>query len=263
MFNTLFSQKSVYTVLIFSVLIVGSSLLYSWKLKRTTDLELAEPATSLQQHGKEKEVQTIQELSISTNTENRLESQNSIEANEIETTSAKTEALLDETILDKEYLTLPTDRVPTEQSDQNVPVSPFGFGTYPKVPADFPDDLQPIWTMSEEEKERLSGRQKDFELMSRVLIKLWNQGDRDFIGVLRRDKDGKVYPTYPNTMYVTEWYETETKHGIIRYPAACFGSAPGMPPIFPYVMEHGHAPEGIKFIDYKNRGYDPYEFLGL
>lgn len=102
-------------------------------------------------------------------------------------------------------------------------VSPYGFGPYPEVPVGFPEHLMPVWTWSEEKLKRIVGRKKNFELMHRVLVELWNQGDQDFIGVSLNDQNGKVYPTYQNVMYVTDWVERE--NGTIRLPASFFGAS--------------------------------------
>ncbi|RKU36349.1 hypothetical protein C6496_13915 [Candidatus Poribacteria bacterium] len=80
--------------------------------------------------------------------------------------------------------------------ENEVPESPFGFGIYPEIPAgfpiavswQFPDDMFP------------AGIQRQGELLSRVLIKLFNEGDHDFIA--GKWHKGKVYPIYPNTFYV-------------------------------------------------------------
>ena len=74
---------------------------------------------------------------------------------------------------------------------------------FPEVPDDFP--WTPIWL-------RVPGYQKGdsyrHELIYRVLIKLWNQGDRDFVNGIYSHDYNKVYPLYPDVMYV-EWEEEE------------------------------------------------------
>ena len=59
---------------------------------------------------------------------------------------------------------------------------------------------------------RVPGYQKGdsyrHELIYRVLIKLWNQGDRDFVNGIYSHDYNKVYPLYPDVMYV-EWEEEE------------------------------------------------------
>jgi hypothetical protein len=94
----------------------------------------------------------------------------------------------------------------TDQSDVvDIPVSPFGFGAYPKIPSDYP--FTPIWAVSDEVHQSSqdnygSTGMRNLELLSRVMIKLWSQGHRDLIGG-SIDDNGNVYPVYRNTAYVT------------------------------------------------------------
>ena len=265
MFRDILSgSRAIFIGIVFFVLVVGGSLLYSWHVHRTTDAELAETQRRVQPLKNKNEMHTAKDT-VDTSTVDFEHVETDSETDDSQIPDNTGVSPIDETseMLDMADAFLPDDFVSEEPPAEDVPVSPFGFGPYPEVPNGFPDSIQPIWTWSEKKKQEFAGRAKDFELMHRVLIKLWNQGDNDFVGVLRRDNDGKVYPTYPNTMYVTHWDEMETKHGLVRYPANCFGSAPGMPPIFPYVMEHGRVPDGITFIDHENQGIDPYDFLGF
>ena len=73
---------------------------------------------------------------------------------------------------------------------------------FPEVPDDFP--WTPIWLRSGYQK----GDSYRHELIYRVLIKLWNQGDRDFVNGIYSHDYNKVYPLYPDVMYV-EWEEEE------------------------------------------------------
>ncbi len=100
-------------------------------------------------------------------------------------------------LMDKTEPSKAQSNVPAEIAETaDVRVSPFGFGPYPEIPADFPiavswqfpDDMFPTEI------------QRQGELLSRVLIKLFNEGDYDFIA--GKWHKGKVYPIYPNTFYV-------------------------------------------------------------
>ena len=71
---------------------------------------------------------------------------------------------------------LPDEIVSEEaQVSEDVLVSPFGFGVYPEIPADFPFNVK--WTDTTEHI--------DLELSARVMIKAWNEGER-FLGVVWR-----------------------------------------------------------------------------
>ena len=94
-------------------------------------------------------------------------------------------------------------------------VSPFGFGPYPEVPSDFPRD--PIWEevdMYEKINQHGRGMMQAIELMDRVLIKLWDQGRTATSASMSK---GRVYPGYPNTVFVRWNYIEEPDGAITRY----------------------------------------------
>jgi hypothetical protein len=100
--------------------------------------------------------------------------------------------------------------------------------------------------------------------MGRVFIKLWNQGAKDFVGGVI-EEDGKVYPTYPKTIYGT-WQELKRPDGTVmgRYLTEVL-RGPGLPNdiINPDVLlrNGSRLPPGVRFIERKNAGINPYEFL--
>lgn len=152
-------------------------------------------------------------------------------------------------------------------------VSPFGFGPYPEVPADYP--LTIPWQLTEEfianlevalaESLRRRGvtfteHRKNGELMARVGIKLWNEG-RYITGMTSSDQTGLFYPNEPDVLYV-EWDETILPNGEVRrymshgigsaFSELSFAAQQGREPI-PNWLEIRSLEEGI----------DPYEFLEL
>ncbi len=86
-------------------------------------------------------------------------------------------------------------------------LSPYGFGPYPKSPENI--RFVPVW--KQEHYKKLGHHQKrSLEIIDRVLIKLWEQGERGF-------EEGfyyceKVYPFYDNTIYV-RWHEERRPDG--------------------------------------------------
>lgn len=86
-------------------------------------------------------------------------------------------------------------------------VSPYGFGPYPEAPEDL--RFVPIWKQKHYKK--LGHHQKrSLEIVDRVLIKLWELGERGFEeGFYYCDK---VYPFYDNTIYV-RWHEEKRPDG--------------------------------------------------
>ncbi len=149
----------------------------------------------------------------------------------------------------------PTDVVINQQAGTPVgiavksdeKVSPYGFGPYPKLPQDFPE--QDFWEFP---------RDKNMELMDRVLIKLWEQGKRPH-GVTM--EEGFVYPTLPNTLIV-EWKTEITPFGTrkkvvrVQYP-------PEAVSFIRFPIYESDIPQHFKVIEFKDAGIDPYQFLDL
>lgn len=137
------------------------------------------------------------------------------------------------------------------KSDEKV--SPHGFGPYPKVPQGYPGGDDPnFWEYPRTEKH---------ELMTRVRIKLWEQGIRTQGSSF---ENGLVYPVYPNTLIV-KWKTQWTPFGTRKRASSISGSPetesflrnnPG--PIY-----ENDIPSDIKVIEYKDAGIDPYTFLDL
>ena len=134
---------------------------------------------------------------------------------------------------------------------------------FPPVPDGFPSHLIPVWL-------RISGYKKgdqlDRELTSRVLIKLWNRGDRDFVGGVLRGNDRKVYPLYPVVLYV-DWKETvlDNWNGNpinVRYISGSIGTHAREFDASDFISGDWEAmyPD-TKFVPFNDAGYDPYTFL--
>ena len=70
---------------------------------------------------------------------------------------------------------------------------------YPAVPEGFPSDIPVVW-LQDYFEENLHA---DHVIMHRVLIELWNQGERGFVASTMDGHTRKVYPLYPNVLYVT------------------------------------------------------------
>lgn len=126
-------------------------------------------------------------------------------------------------------------------------VSPFGFGPYPEIPIGFP--YPNPW-----DSEGLTHRQAEIsELLSRIHIKLWNQGKRpDGLSF----EDGLVYATYPNTIYV-EWDYVEMEDGTLeRYPR--YITAGTLSEVDDALLDEGIIPSGLTVIDHSEAGIEPY-----
>ena len=139
-------------------------------------------------------------------------------------------------------------------------VSPFGFGPYPEVPSDFPRD--PIWEevdMYEKINQHGRGMMQAIELMDRVLIKLWDQGRTATSASMSK---GRVYPGYPNTVFVRWNYIEEPDGAITRY-AGRITSGPDISDSVFDALSEGIIPAGITVLDHDADAIDPYTFLNL
>ena len=128
---------------------------------------------------------------------------------------------------------------------KDVPVSPFGFGPYPEIPDDYiipPDKFNwDFW-----------GETLQDELISRVRIKLWNQGIRSEGSSF---ENGKVYPTILGTVYVV--WDGDRIRRISGHPDDDFDAIEA-------ALEAGQPPpEGITVLNRNEAGIDPYSFLEL
>ena len=142
-------------------------------------------------------------------------------------------------------LTEPNPSTQQAESTGDVRVSPYGFGPYPEIPADYPIPPGKFeW--------KFWGRTEHGELMSRVRIKLWNQGIKSEGATF---VNGKVYPIIKGTVYV-EW-DGNFPRGITGHPDDDIDA-------IDEALEEGKAlPEGITVLDRNEAGINPYTFLEL
>ena len=132
---------------------------------------------------------------------------------------------------------------------------------FPPVPEGFP--LPPVWTTIPGYEK---GDMPDHELIYRVLIKLWNQGDRGFQDGMLDINNGRVYPMYPDVLYV-EWHDTvfEDELGnsrIVRYIASSAGTHKRGFELEDFITgEWKSKYPDTKFVTYEDAGYDPHTFL--
>lgn len=256
-----FSSRVILIGIIFFGMVVGGTQLYYWHVRRTGEAELERTRQMVRtlEETEKKRPATNADVPIDTYTSDTSETP--IVFNDTQPMTEEWETLPSNEAESDELLdAFLVDEILSTEGTNEVPVSPFGFGAYPEVPHGFPEHLMPIWTWSDEKRARLASKEIDFELMHRVLIKLWNQGDQSFIAVTRRDHNGKVYPIYQNVMYVENWIER--RNGTVRLPASFFGQSDEDINIVD-VMRYERIPTGITFIDAHTEGYDPYQFLGL
>ena len=130
---------------------------------------------------------------------------------------------------------------------------------YPEVPDDYPFNT-PIWLRSEVERPRMPSEQLEERiLLNMVMVKLWSEGDHDFTAAVI--ENGIFYPIYPDVAYVA-WDQYEAPDGTIhQYVSEVLTTSDNDSDKIMDQLNNGEIPEGIRIVDYKSAGIDPYEFL--
>lgn len=129
---------------------------------------------------------------------------------------------------------------------------------FPEIPEGFPEDLAKavVWKFFPNYQK---GDMPDHEMIYRVLIKLWNQGDHDLVNGSYQTESQKVYPLYHDVVYV-EWGESVTPDGtVLRYPAHTLGTGRHWKLTAENIFDP--LPTDITFIEFEDAGIDPQTFL--
>ena len=196
MFRGLLSSRLIQVGLVFFVVVVSGSLLYSWHVHRTTDAEF--PQTDVVLHETRSEQDTVD-----TSTVDFEQSETPLELDDLQMADDTDVSQIDEAseMLEMADAFLPDDMVSEEAPAEDVPVSPFGFGPYPEVPEDYiAGHGLPIWYEHNfDNQPATETHERNVELIDRVLIKLWKEGKDVLSGFYRY---GKVYPLYSKSAYV-------------------------------------------------------------
>lgn len=251
MFRDILTSRAILAGFLFFLLVVISSLLYNWHVRRTTKTEFASSDALLQHYENKNETGNTQDANVPTDTETIGERETPMETDSMQPISDDMEALpiYDASEIDDMMDAFLADDVMLEESTE-VPVSPFGFGPYPQLPEGWSSS---IWPRSSPEH----------ELMMRVRIKLIAQG----INVLgARMNNGLVYPTIKNTVYV-EWDEEAGQRYISNLsgdPEACKHlNAIEEARVDEDGFSETDIPSDIKIVPFEEGGIDPYQFLEL
>ena len=113
-------------------------------------------------------------------------------------------------------------------------------------------------------------------IIDRVLIQLWNQGERGFVNAILDASTGKIYPLYPGVVYI-EWdsYVRESPDGEsieVPYVTRRLGVPTTVEPLLnddktlfteEEIMSGAYLTmyPDIEFVDYSYAGYDPATIL--
>ena len=259
MFRGLLSSRLIQVGLVFFVVVVSGSLLYSWQTRRATVAEFTR--TDVVPHETRSEQDTVDTSTVDfeqTGTLLEVDDSQMADDSDVSPIDKPSE------VLDTADAFSPEKITSDEALAEDLPVSPFGFGPYPGVPAGFPEKLTPSWLWPTWKQESYGSDLRDFELMSRVLIKLWNQGKQNFNGVSKSDKTGLIYPSYPNTIYVT--YDViETPDGKPYQYVSHIKSGLGrrLTHQEQNQLDKGITPAGVRVLNMATDGINPYTFLNL
>ena len=260
MFVDLLSSRAIQFGLAFFLVVVCSSLLYSWHVQRTTELERTRSNETLQPIAPPNATPTEDISPVDFG-----EAGTPLEADTdrfppiAPPNGTPTE---DVVLMDLSDAFEPDDFVSEMPPGEDVLLSPFGFGPYPEIPSDYP--FTPIWAVDETAHESSQANYgstgiRNFELLSRVLIQLWDQGHRGLVGG-SIDKNGNVMPVYRNVAYVTYNYTEKSDGSLERYISNVSG-APGLN-ITPEMLLSGDIP-GVTLIDKDDATINAYDFLSL
>lgn len=150
----------------------------------------------------------------------------------------------------------PANKVIAEDENiEEVKVSPYGLGPYPKIPKHSP--IPQDWF----DYPRSSKRQ---ELISRAIVKLWQDGKPNHGGTMS-SSTGLFYPTFPNRIIV-EWAKDDTPLGTIRYAKKiswCPEAERFQSKMKGKIIYEGDFPSRYEIIERKDAGIDLYEYLDL
>ena len=248
MLRDLLSSRVIQVGLVFFLLIVAGTQLYSWRVRRTTETKLERAKQNLQalinkNQNKKRPAQVVDDPSareIPDRVDTRYENTDTPMSTETSVLSNKTERH------DIAGAFEPNNIVSAEEPAE-VRVSPHGFGPYPPIP-----EGAPIAEFDETDS-------VEMELLLRVAIKKWNEGYR-FVGA--SIANGKVYLNYPNTLYIKWGDPQEDPDGNVFLPIVRT-SGPGDLVLTPEQMHSGKIPKGVTALDLDSEGLDPYEVLEL
>ena len=147
--NFLSDSRTLLVGLVLFLLVVGGSLLYSWHFRRTTEAEMEETFRTLQLLKDDTAARTATDT-VDTSPVDFGGAETTLETNETQPVSNDPDGPTIDEASEFADAFLPEDLVSEAAPAEDVPISPFGFGPYPEVPADLPEGIGIPWNWSEE-----------------------------------------------------------------------------------------------------------------
>lgn len=245
MLRDLLSGRVVLAALVFFVLVVGGSLLYSWHVRRTTDAEFGkrpQPVVSIENRSPSTNTAPVDfqtEGVVNTPDENTdTPMSNATEADTIDETE-----LLD---MDMADAFLPEDFVSADALDPSK-MSRFGLGPYPEIPKEW--GYPPNYWETVENIET--------ELLERVTIKMHNEGIRSKYGSVGVSPTGLVIALERGIVLVEYEIDENGEKSIYRTLAHPDDLSQGIYTRFSEIPSH------LKIVTPDEIAFDAYEYLGL
>ncbi len=246
MFYNIFSMRAIQVGIVFFLIVVGGSLLYSWHIHHTTNAELAETPQHLK-HREDQNVARTDPVDLTT-PEAPITTTQDTDAPETMADATAVEAPENYTDFADADIEMILDEI-IGADPEIIPES----SEYPEVPPGFPFSV--IWQVPEEQRAEIPADLfEELEVLGLVMIQLWNEGDQDFKGAFMAN--GRVYPTYPDVAYV-RWEETETPGAWQITEVSTVDSTVSEQ------LLNGEFPPGIEIVDQDDAGIVPSEYLSL
>ena len=254
MLRDVFSSRGILAGLVFFVVVVAGTQLYSWHVRRTTEAEFGR---TVQAHVNKNEARPAQAVNVPTDTETPGDENTDTQMSDDTDVLPRDEASEFADIVDA---FLPDDFVSEEESTEDVPGSPFGFGPYPELPPGYIESRgYPIWYEPNYDNLPVSStHERNIELIDRVMIKMWTEGE---VVLSAFYQDGKVYPLYPKSAYVLYVDKIDDESHFTRLRVI---HSPDFDLNLTIEDVHtGDIPAGYRILDLESSGINPYTFLDL
>ena len=249
---------------VLSILFVIGSFLWSQNAEREMQEQLAETEKNIRQLEERNKEQPIVVQQPTVKTEGSVEALSAVDNATDPVPESESTPSLEETDIGEvsESVSL-IEATPIADTNDwrsgDYGESDYGFGPYPEIPPDYPEYMRPFWT-TDADRTGHHERLRPIELLARVRIKLWKQGQTD-VKLDLEIPTQKIRIVTPGTVYV-HYEETKLPNGTSRV-VHFLGGSDDLTGDVQAQIRLGKKPSGIRVLDYDSTGFDVYEFLGI